>query len=407
MKNKNSKKTVLLFSIFLLIGFLIIYGLGIQTHKEYSQEFIRQEQILISGILEKYPELEDDIIESLLNNDKEYNIGISFFEKYGIDLESFDNLEAIYVLKKETLTNILLVYIFIIIVFGYLLFRHLYKEHQEIKKMNEYLDHVLSKDYSLDIREYDEGDMNTLKNDIYKVTTLLREQEHYSKQEKKYLESVLSDISHQLKTPLTSMYVINDILENDEIELSKKKEMLSKNKNQLKRIEWLVTSLLKLSRLDSGVVQMKPEKVLVEKLIQQALDPLRIPIELKEQNIIIEGNQKMKAELDFEWTVEALVNLFKNAHEHTANGGTIQINYKDNPIYVEIQIQDNGEGIEATDLPHIFERFYKGNSNNKESIGIGLNMAASIIQKQNGTISVQSKKEKGTTFTIRFYKNII
>lgn len=405
MKNKYTK--VILFSVLgiLLLGMVYIVGVGIHTH--YKQEFINQEQLLIGHILENHPELEEEMIETLLNNTKEGDLGKSFFETYGIDLESYDNIHSIFALKKYTVQKIVITYTLIILLFACFLFYHIKKQHREMKQITHYLNHILSGDYSLEIHEYDESEINSLKNDIYKITVLLREQEDYSKSEKKHLESVLSDISHQLKTPLTSMYVINDILENDEIDSNKKKEMLHKNKNQLKRIEWLVSSLLKLSRLDSGVVVMQPKSVSVNTLLEQALEPLRIPIELKEQTVEIIGEDDTLIEVDLAWTVEAFVNLIKNAHEHTPSNGKIVIRYQDNPIYVEFQIEDNGEGISANDLPHIFERFYKGATSNKDSIGIGLNMAKTIIQKQNGMITVNSKEKEGTTFIIKFYKNIL
>lgn len=405
MKNKYTK--VILFSVLgiLLLGMVYIVGVGIHTH--YKQEFINQEQLLIGHILENHPELEEEMIETLLNNTKEGDLGKSFFETYGIDLESYDNIHSIFALKKYTVQKIVITYTLIILLFACFLFYHIKKQHREMKQITHYLNHILSGDYSLEIHEYDESEINSLKNDIYKITVLLREQEDYSKSEKKHLESVLSDISHQLKTPLTSMYVINDILENDEIDSNKKKEMLHKNKNQLKRIEWLVSSLLKLSRLDSGVVVMQPKSVSVNTLLEQALEPLRIPIELKEQTVEIIGDDDTLIEVDLAWTVEAFVNLIKDAHEHTPSNGKIVIRYQDNPIYVEFQIEDNGEGISANDLPHIFERFYKGATSNKDSIGIGLNMAKTIIQKQNGMITVNSKEKEGTTFIIKFYKNIL
>lgn len=407
MKNKHFKSIVFSFCILFIFFLGTIFIIGIQIHSRYKQEFIHQEQILIGNLLENHPELEEDIIEALLNNQSNEELGKTFFETYGIDLESYDNIHSIFVLKEYTIQKLTVLYGCIILLFAYLLFHNLKKQHTEIKQVTLYLNRILSGDYALEVHEYDEGDISSLKNDIYKITVLLREQEAYSKNEKKYLENVLSDISHQLKTPLTSMYVINDILENDAIDSDKKKEMLSKNKNQLKRIEWLVSSLLKLSRLDSGVVVMQPKKVLVDTLLQQALEPLRIPIELKEQSIEITGDKSTAVEVDLAWTVEAFVNLIKNAHEHTPSKGTIQIRYQDNPIYVEFQIEDNGEGISPIDLPHIFERFYKGSSSNKDSIGIGLNMAKTILQKQNGIITVKSKEQKGTTFTIKFYKNVL
>ena len=405
MKNKYTK--IILFSVLGILLSGVFYILGVEIHTHYKQEFINQEQILIGHILENHPELEEEMIAVLLDNTKEEDLERSFFETYGIDLESYDNIHSIFALKKYTIQKIVATYTLIIFLFACFLFYHVKKQHREMKQVTHYLNHILSGDYSLEIHEYDESEINSLKNDIYKITVLLREQEDYSKNEKKHLESVLSDISHQLKTPLTSMYVINDILENDAIDSNKKKEMLRKNKNQLKRIEWLVSSLLKLSRLDSGVVVMQPKSVSVNTLLEQALEPLRIPIELKEQTVEIIGNDHVMVEVDLAWTVEAFVNLIKNAHEHTPSNGKIEIRYQDNPIYVEFQIEDNGEGISANDLPHIFERFYKGATSNKDSIGIGLNMAKTIIQKQNGMITVNSIENKGTTFIIKFYKNVL
>ncbi len=405
MKNKYTK--IFLFILLSILLFGIIYIVGLEIHAHYKKEFINQEQILISHILENHPELEEEMMEALLNHTEVEDIGKTFFETYGIDLESYDNIHSIFTLKEYTIKRIVIVYIFIVLLFASFFLFYIKKQQKELKQVTHYLNHILSGDYSLEIHEYDEGEIHSLKNDIYKITILLREQEAYSKKEKKHLESVLSDISHQLKTPLTSMYVINDILENDVIDPSKKKEMLHKNRNQLKRIEWLVTSLLKLSRLDSGVVVMQPKKVLITTLLEQSLEPLRIPIELKEQTIEIVGDEHLTLEIDLAWTVEAFVNIIKNAHEHTPNQGKIRICYQDNPIYVSFQIEDNGEGIQASDLPHVFERFYRGSSSDKDSIGIGLNMAKTILQKQNAIISVKSIEQKGTIFTIKFYKNVI
>lgn len=400
-------KKILFIGIVSVILFGVIYISAIFLHNQYKQELIAQDQIVMGSILQSHPELEEELITILLSEPENRKIGKTFFETYGIDLESYDYIHSILQLKEKTIYTLFALYIAIILLFVYLYIRTFQKERQEIKQITNYLNHVLSGDYSLSIHEYDEGIINTLKNDIYKITILLREQEAYSKNEKRHLESVLSDISHQLKTPLTSMYVINDILENDDIEEKKKKEMLHKNRNQLQRIEWLVTSLLKLSRLDSGVVVMQPTEVMVQKLLEQALEPLRIPMELKEQTLEIVGDETLTVEVDLAWTVEAFVNLIKNAHEHTPSRGTIQIHYTDNPLYVEFQIADNGEGISPHDLPFIFDRFYKGTTSSKESIGIGLNMAKTIIQKQNGSITVESTQNRGTTFIIKFYKNIV
>ena len=248
---------------------------------------------------------------------------------------------------------------------------YLYKQSNRIKNLSKYMNNILNNNYSLDIRDYEEGDLSNLKNDIYKMTVKLKEQSDLSQKDKKYLEEILSDISHQLKTPLTSMYVINDVLISDKkITPEKKQEFLIKNRRELERIEWLVTTLLKMSRLDSGSEQIKTTNISLKTLFKRVLEPLEIPIELKNQNLVLEYDPEIIVNIDLNWTTEAFINILKNAHEHTKENGTIIIRSNDTPIYTEIEIIDNGEGIDPKDLPHIFERFYKGKSN-KESIGIG------------------------------------
>ena len=306
---------------------------------------------------------------------------------------------------KIELNIILLVTIFYLITI-IITWYHLYKKNKKIKNLSTYMNNILNNNYSLDIRDYEEGDLSNLKNDIYKMTVKLKEQSDSSQKEKKYLEEVLSDISHQLKTPLTSMYVINDVLLSDKkIDDSKKQEFLIKNRKELERIEWLVTSLLKMSRLDSGSEKIILKETKIDDLIRKTVTPLEIPIELKNQHLILDYDKNIKLNIDLNWTTEALINILKNAHEHTKENGTIQIKVKDTVIYTEIEIIDTGEGISTTDLPHIFERFYKGKTN-KESIGIGLNMAKKIINLEKGDIKVISNSN-GTTFNIKFYKQII
>lgn len=306
---------------------------------------------------------------------------------------------------KIELNIILLVTIFYLIPI-IITWYHLYKKNKKIKNLSTYMNNILNNNYSLDIRDYEEGNLSNLKNDIYKMTVKLKEQSDLSQKEKKYLEEVLSDISHQLKTPLTSMYVINDVLLSDKkIDDSKKQEFLIKNRKELERIEWLVTSLLKMSRLDSGSEKIIPKETKLDDLIKKTVTPLEIPIELKNQHLILDYDKNIKLNIDLNWTTEALINILKNAHEHTKENGTIQIKVKDTVIYTEIEIIDTGEGISTTDLPHIFERFYKGKTN-KESIGIGLNMAKKIINLEKGDIKVISNSN-GTTFNIKFYKQII
>lgn len=311
-------------------------------------------------------------------------------------------LGILLVLEKMTTSTFLLV-LFSIFGCDFFFFLILYKESKQIEKLSLDMNRILNGDYSIGIRDYEEGDISNLKSDIDQMTIKLKEQTEQSRKDKKYLEEILSDISHQIKTPLTSMYVMNDLfLEDNTMSEEVRREFLLKNREQLERMEWLVASLLKMSRLDSGTETLKRRTIQSHDLILSVIEPLKIPIELKKQTLEINYQKDPVLFVDPNWTREALLNILKNAHEHTEENGTLKINVTETPIYYEITISDTGSGISKEDLPHIFERFYKG-SGNKESIGIGLHMAKKIITMQEGEIRAISLKQ-GTKFEIRFYK---
>ena len=401
----KKRKQFLVFE--LLLFFVCILFAMIMTHVTtniYHKHIYEREGTLLKRMIEEHPESEEEVIQTYEHIDFQ-KIDTSILEKYGYvtsdDLKYFQDLRHAY--YNLLLSQILFVtFVFVILNIAYIWYQ--WNQDRKLKELDQYLLAVLAGNYNLDIRDYQDGILSSLKNDVYKMSVLLKEDKERALEQQKYLESVLSDISHQLRTPLTSMYVMNDLLSDGKVRGKQKKEILSKNRTQLERIEWLITTLLKMSRIDAGTVVFKEEKVITKELIKKALEPISIPIELKKQTVLIVGDKKSTVLLDKKWTIEAFVNILKNAHEHTPVGGMIIIKITDNPLYTEFLIQDNGTGIEKEDLPHIFERFYKGKNSSSESIGIGLNMSKTIIQKENGTIMVESIKEKGTTFTIRFYK---
>ncbi|MCH1624847.1 sensor histidine kinase [Ferdinandcohnia quinoae] len=301
--------------------------------------------------------------------------------------------------------TVLMLFTTILLIGSYLLFTRW--RYREIKKLSSYLRQISNGDYSLDLRENHEGELSILKNDIYKVTQMLSEQSLYLQKDKVNLTNAISDISHQLKTPLTSMVVMADLLSDASLSEPKRIEFTSNIRIQLERIEWLVSSLLKLSKIDAGTIKFKKDQLFVDKLIQKALEPVLIPMDIKEQTLSIIGEQSVTFQGDLNWTTEALINILKNCVEHTPDRGGIQISYSENALFTEILISDNGKGIPKKDLPYIFKRFYKGEHASEESVGIGLAMAHSIITSQNGDIEVKSKENEGTQFRIKFYKQII
>lgn len=405
-KNREVKKILFLNLIYFFIIIIIGLILSLYSFNLYKKNLIRNNSILVGNILKNHPELEEEVINELILNSDTYDYGAEILNKYGLDdPKYFDYLKVNNELKQNIiLTNILFIIIlFMLVSITYLIF--IKNQYRKINKIDKYMNKILNNDYSLDIRDYVEGDISTLKNDVYKMTIKLKEQTELSIKDKKYLEETLADISHQIKTPLTSMYVINDILSDNDLDKKSQIEFLNKNRNQLERIEWLVTTLLKISRLDSGMVTLKRDNINIDNLINKTIEPIKIMAELK--NISIETNiETTNFYLDFNWTLEALTNILKNACEHTNNNGSIKIEVNENPLYLNIKIIDNGVGISESDKKHIFDRFYKGKTN-KDSIGIGLNMAKKIINLQNGEIECISKINEGTTFDIKFYKKVI
>ena len=405
LKNKEVRELILIEIIVLIIGIVSILLLNKYSYETYKEAIIENNLYIIDSIIGKHPELENEVIDGIINHDISKSESYEILNKYGLDrLDTVDYLnDNSYINKTIRKYNIIYISILIIIVFSILII-YINKIYNKIRKLSIYTNDILNNKYNMDIREYSEGDISNLKNDLYKMTIKLKEQNELSLKDKIYLQDTLSDISHQLKTPLTSMYVINELLYDDKLDKSLKKELLNKSKKGLERIEWLITSLLKMSRLDSGSEKLILERVKLINIINKTIEPIKIPLELKNINLNVLCSNDIKVNVDVNWTTEALINILKNAMEHTLENGNINIVCSDNPLYTMISISDDGCGISKKDLPHIFERFYKGMSN-KESIGIGLNMSKKIIENENGNISVKSKENEGTTFIIKLFKN--
>ena len=400
------KKNIVIISNITFIIIIILFNLcsSFYINNQYKKEIINNNAKIIANIADN-DKLENKIIEALLKNNQNIDKGIKILEKY--DLSNYKNIDELKSVKKleKKLITINMSFSFIIIIF-YTIF--LIKYNQNTKKeallMQKYMDNILIDNYNIDFNTYDDNVLSSLKDDIYKMTIKLKNMADNSNKEKKYLATTLSDISHQLKTPLTSLFVFNEILKQDNLDLKTRKEILEKSEKQLERIKWLITSLLKMSQLDSGSITLQKDKVNLQKLINESCEPFLISLDLKNVKLQINIDKKAFIICDKNWTIEAISNIVKNALEHVKENGTITIQSITNPIYLKLEIIDDGEGIKAEEINHIFERFYHGNKN-KDSIGIGLNMSKMIIEKQKGHIEVESKLNKGTKFSIYFYHN--
>ena len=279
------------------------------------------------------------------------------------------------------------------------------RRYSEIEKLNSYLEKVLSGDYAPEILDQKEGELSILKSNIYKATTTLKYQKELLTEDKVRLANAIADISHQLKTPLTSMMVMNDLLQTED-DQNKRNEFLKTQSDQLDRMSWLIQTLLKLSKIDAGTITMKKEEVTATSIVKEIVKPFEIQMELKGINYS-SFDSDMILSCDKNWTIEAIQNIVKNCIEHMEENDELTIKAEETNIYKQIIVSDTGCGIAKQDLPHIFERFYKGKNAGKDSVGIGLALAKTIISSQRGDILVESTEGVGTTFYIRFFKTII
>ena len=279
------------------------------------------------------------------------------------------------------------------------------KRYQQIAQLSLSLDKVLHGN-AIQIDDQYEGELSILSDEISKMIIKLNEQTELLQKDKVRLTNAIADIFHQMRTPLTSINLSLTVLNDEHLSNDKALYYRRDIKKQLEKLQWLIETLLKMSKIDAKTAIFHRQELLAKDILTKAIEPFAIPMELKEQKCVLNcTNEKMF--VDEQWTMEAFSNLIKNAMEHTPDSGIIQLNISENPLYTEVIVQDNGEGIPEEDIPYMFERFYKGKNAKPESVGIGLAFARMIITAQNGTISVKNHPDGGACFTVRFYKQII
>ncbi|HAB66862.1 MAG TPA: two-component sensor histidine kinase, partial [Firmicutes bacterium] len=276
---------------------------------------------------------------------------------------------------------------------------------KEINNITKYIEELNNKNYSLKLDEFTEEDLSILKSEIYKTTVMLKEQASNSLNDKINLKKSLEDISHQLKTPLTSILITtNNLIDDNNMTDELKIEFLKDIRREIMKINFLIQSLLKLSKFDSNTISYINKPVKVKNIINKSIKNVSAICDLHNINIEVTSHDDTTIICDEMWQIEAITNIIKNCLEHSKDDSKLTIFYEDNNVYTKIVIKDYGEGIPKKDIHHIFERFYKGANSNKDSIGIGLSLSKSIIEKNNGTISVKSNENKGTEFTIKYFK---
>lgn len=403
LENKVHLKKFLLISIIPIIVFLIIGNIFFfYQYHSYTQNYNNKIASLVNLLDKEYPDIDRNELISILNsNDK---VSEDIFSKYGIDIQN----ESIIIENDRLFSGFIIVYniLFIGLALSIILLylKHEKDQNKEIKKIARCIEEINKKNYSINIDENSEDELSILKNELYKITIMLKEDAENSKKDKLKLKDSLSDISHQLKTPLTSINIMLDnILDNPEMDDKTKEKFIQNIKREITNISSLVGEILKLSKFDASVIKFEEQQVFINDLVKSAISNVEMMAELKNINIEVNNQDNIKLVCDAKWQIEAITNILKNCIEHSKDDSTITIDIDSNKIYKQITIKDNGEGIDEKDLPHIFERFYKGKNSSKDSVGIGLALAKTIIEKDNGSIKVDSKKGKQTTFVIKYY----
>jgi signal transduction histidine kinase len=362
---------------------------------------------IVGTVAQRYPQAEAQVVLDLSSPGAgSVSLGTQVLEKYGLgDRSAADTGVAAGLLARMLPIGLALVGL-VCTGFAVLLVRYQRAVSAQVARLSAYLRQIDAGDYALDVRDNGEGSFSLFKNDLYKVTVRLREQAELLQKDKTALSNLITDISHQIKTPLTSLGVLADLLAEDPPEADRR-AFVERLSTQLGRIQWLVTALLKLARLDAGTAVFKSEPVDLRRLIERALEPLLIPLEVKQHRLELHGDEGASFNGDLNWSAEALTNVVKNCVEHTPEGGRIEIRYGANALYAEITVSDEGEGIASRDLPNIFNRFYRGANAAESSVGIGLALAKAIFTAQGGDISVRSQSGVGTSFDIRIFRGVV
>ena len=410
MKNKIAlKKYILKTSIATLLILYATLTLNKYEYKAYQKNYNEKLTEMITLIKKEYPNIKEIEIIKLLNKEKEQGKEAQEKEKenlkkYGIEIERSALIkENDKVYLNYLIRNIILLTLSITILLKIYL-THNHNQEKKIENITKYIEQINQKNYTLQIDDNTEDELSILKNELYKVTITLKEAAENSAHEKQNLKKSLEDISHQLKTPLTSILILLDnIIDDEEMNEKTKNEFIREIKRETKNIEFLVQNLLKLSKFDANTIHFQKTKIEVEDLVATSIKNVSTLCDLRNIEIKTKKKNNPTIEGDEMWQIEAITNILKNALDHSKDNSLVELRYEENNAYTQIEIENYGEEIPKEEEKHIFERFYKGKNAKKDSIGIGLSLSKTIIERANGTIQVASTKEK-TTFTIKYFK---
>ena len=418
-KNKQAVKSLLLIGVVLVVSVVTyISWISWYTHKYKNMEntYIR---CIMENVINQYPDLDMEEIAIILNKSyselessttsEEFN---SILRKNGITANTFyikdmSDIRNVNIIVSTSIIGVMSV-LFIICFCMYLR-----RRKKDIFELQDYMDKISRGNYELEINDNSEDELSSLKNSLYKIMVYMKEQADSARIKKVMLAQSVSDISHQLKTPLTSTQVLLDNLnDNPDMDYSTRKKFIYEALNQVNGMSWMIVSMLKLSRIDAGVVEFNNENISINKIIEEAVGNLEVIAEIKNVNIEKNIDNRNEDELnksdiyikgDYNWNREALQNIIHNAIEHSNDKGTVKINITDNDVYTAVYITNRGEKLSDKQQKQIFERYYSEAKYEDNSMGIGLPLAKAVIEKQGGYISVESDDEE-TVFIVKYIK---
>ncbi len=407
-KNKEVQLSIALTAVLLIIfGAILMYIFG-GFAKTLNTLQIKQNIAVIGAIAKQYPQLEPDIVKNYTSGFQEnYEYGKRILEKYSYDKNQGVNKNS-FIQKdvRQAYVNILILTVFFALILITFIIFNFYRVFNKIRKLSVNAEAVIEGQYRPIDGDNEEGDIGSLTYQFNTMTQRLSENVQVLNNEKLFLKKLITDISHQLKTPLASLIMFNEIMENDSnMSEQERKTFLMESKNQLDRIEWLIKNMMKMAKLEAGVVEFTKEEANIADTVHRSLVALKLIASEKNININISGDNSVKVKHDISWTTEAFSNIIKNCIEHSEKGSEIDITWEENSVFVQVVIKDIGTGIAKEELPKIFDRFYKGpNSCSPTNIGIGLYITKTIIEGQGGSIYVFSQEGQGTKFIVRLMR---
>lgn len=402
MKNRKYLFKYLVRSLIVIIIFSVLFFLiERMEYNSYKQNSNYKLSAILERVKEKYPDVKEEELLDILNSDE--------VNKYTLSEYGYNIINDSYIKQNDNYNLIFSFFKIITLLSTFVLLMHIFikynlKNDIEIEKIIKCIEDINHKNYELKLEDLSEDKLSILKQEIYKTTIMLKENAENSLKDKVDLKNSLQDISHQLKTPLTSISIMLDnIIDEPDMDISVRQNFIKQIKREITNISFLVQSILKLSKFESNTIDFIRKEVFIKNIVDETIKNVSNLCDLKNIEIKVNNKCKNKIYCDLKWQVEAITNILKNAVEYSDNGSKVFIESEDNNLYSQIKIIDYGKGMDKEDTLNIFKRFYKGKDSTKDSIGIGLSLAKAIIEEDNGRISVESEKSKGTAFIIKYF----